>query len=709
MVVAATLGCVTIGVPARADTIDGSFDGAGRIEAGTVFDLTVSGRGGVPATGVDSVALNVTVTNPWDAGYLTVWPTGQPRPTASNLNFVRAQTVPNMVVVPVGANGQVSLYLSGGSADVVVDVLGWFPTGGEFHGLTPARLLDSRADGVTSDGAMQATGPLSGGSTFDLPVLGRGGVPASGVGSVVVNVTLTGPTMATYLTVWPTGAPRPTASNLNVAAGETRPNLVVVPVGADGRISLFLYTGSADVVVDVLGWFPTGAAFTGVAPARLMDTRSDGVTVDGSMRAGGVLRAGVAVDLPVLGRGGVPVAGVTAVALNVTVTNPSHAAYVTVWPTGQPRPTTSNLNVVRGQTAPNMVMVPLGADGEVSLFLSRGTADVVVDVLGYATGSTSFRGVTPARLLETRGEWTSYPMPAGSEPGSIAFDGTSLWVASRNDGGLLRVDPASGLTERVAMPDLRDTPQVVMFDGRYVWAAGRYSEAIARFDPTNGRFSVFPARAAAPKYMAFGGDHLWLTDWDRSVLTRVDRRTGAQREFAIPFDPGSVGQPVALGRWLWFPVFDPGPGGVRQIGGLDMVTGEVTQFEVPGLASWAMTTDGALLWAMIIDRSGQLATALIDPTTGVVVRPSPLGATQIFLTRQLLYDGEYVWVASDFFSQIARVNRETGDVKLFAPFVDPSASDGLPWPFAPYAITTDGTYLWTANLSDSVSRVPRHL
>jgi hypothetical protein len=140
-----------------------------------------------------------------------------------------------------------------------------------------------------------------------------------------------------------------------------------------------------------------------------------------------------------------------------------------------------------------------------------------------------------------------------------------------------------------------------------------------------------------------------------------------------------------------------------------MVTGEVTQFEVPGLASWAMTTDGALLWAIVIDRSGELAATLIDPTTGVVVRPSPLGATQIFLTRQLLYDGEYVWVVSDFFSQIARVNRETGEAKLFAPFVDASASHGLPWPVSPHAITTDGTYLWTATLSDSVSRVPRHL
>jgi hypothetical protein len=86
----------------------------------------------------------VTVTNPTVAGYVTVWPAGQPIPTASNLNFVPGQTVPNMVVVPLGANGQVSIFVNGGTADVIVDVLGWFPTGMAFSGLTPARLMDTR-------------------------------------------------------------------------------------------------------------------------------------------------------------------------------------------------------------------------------------------------------------------------------------------------------------------------------------------------------------------------------------------------------------------------------------------------------------------------------------------------------------------------------------------------------------------------------------
>ena len=71
-------------------------------------------------------------------------PPAQARPTASNLNFVAGQTVPNMVIVPVGANGQISLYNNTGTVDVIVDVLGWFPTGDSYTGLTPARLMDTR-------------------------------------------------------------------------------------------------------------------------------------------------------------------------------------------------------------------------------------------------------------------------------------------------------------------------------------------------------------------------------------------------------------------------------------------------------------------------------------------------------------------------------------------------------------------------------------
>ena len=105
-------------------------------------------------------------------------------------------------------------------------------------------------------------------------MLGRGGVPSSGVGSVALNVTATNPTSSSYVTVWPTGSARPTASNLNFTAGQTTPNMVIVPVGGDGTVSMYNHTGNVDLVADVLGWFPAGAGFQGLNPARLLDTRT---------------------------------------------------------------------------------------------------------------------------------------------------------------------------------------------------------------------------------------------------------------------------------------------------------------------------------------------------------------------------------------------------------------------------------------------------
>ncbi len=213
------------------------------------------GRGGVPAGASGSVALNVTAVGATAESFMTIWPAGAAQPTASNLNYRGGQTIPNMVIVPIGANGRISLVNDAGSVDILVDVLGWFPPDPGFTGLAPARLMDTRG-GATTDGAFRGGGAIGAGRSVDLVVTGRGMVPAAGVGSVALNVTAVGATAESYMTVWPGGRAMPTASNLNYLAGDVFPNMVIVPVGAGGRVSLFNAAGSTDVLVDVLGWFP---------------------------------------------------------------------------------------------------------------------------------------------------------------------------------------------------------------------------------------------------------------------------------------------------------------------------------------------------------------------------------------------------------------------------------------------------------------------
>lgn len=96
------------------------------MDPGATLPLQVTGRGGVPASGVAAVALNVTSVNPSATSYLTAWPAGVARPLASNLNLTANRTVANMVFVKVGADGVVNLYNAAGRTDVVVDVAGWY-------------------------------------------------------------------------------------------------------------------------------------------------------------------------------------------------------------------------------------------------------------------------------------------------------------------------------------------------------------------------------------------------------------------------------------------------------------------------------------------------------------------------------------------------------------------------------------------------------
>ena len=246
-------------VPARVlDTRTAIGAPAAAVKGGHQVDVQMTGAGGVPASGVSAVVLNVTTTDTTAPSYLTVFPSDETKPIVSNLNFVAGQTVPNRVVVKVSALGQVSFYNAAGSANVIADVSGWFSdgspggTGAGFHPVTPARILDTR-DGTGGVRGRVGQAPIA------MTAAGIKGIPAMADRTppvaVVLNVTVTNGTAASYLTLWPDQAQRPTASDLNFTAAQTVPNLVVVKVAADGKVAIFNAAGITDVIVDVVGWY----------------------------------------------------------------------------------------------------------------------------------------------------------------------------------------------------------------------------------------------------------------------------------------------------------------------------------------------------------------------------------------------------------------------------------------------------------------------
>ncbi len=363
-------------------TVDGIEQRGGPVAGGTVREVTVGGRAGVPAD-ASTAALNVTVTNPAAAGFLTVFPCGSTKPLASSLNYVGAQTVPNLVVTKLGTAGKVCVFTNV-TTDIVVDVAGYFPTTAGFTPLAvPQRLVDTRPDGTTIDGAEQRAGSLKGGTVREVTVNGRAGVPGT-ASTAALNVTVTGPVASGFLTVFPCGSPQPLASNLNFVAGQTVPNFVVAKVGTGGKVCV-VGNVATDIIVDVAGYFGATDGLTPLAaPQRLVDTRPDGTTADGAEQRGGAVLGGSVREVTVRGRAGVPIGAVSA-ALNVTATGPVASGFLTVFPCGSPQPLASNLNFVAGQTVPNSVVSKLGTSGKVCVFTNV-TTDVVVDVAGYFSG-----------------------------------------------------------------------------------------------------------------------------------------------------------------------------------------------------------------------------------------------------------------------------------------------------------------------------------
>ena len=283
------------------------------------------------------------------------------------------------------------------NATITVDT----PLGASFAPLNPARLLDTRVGNGLSGKFVSST-------PRNFQVTGRGGVPANAV-AVTGNLTVTGQTTAGYVFIGPTAPAAPTSSTLNVPLGDTRANGVTVKLSGGGKLGA-VFVGrpgsTSHLIFDVTGYFAIadpngnfGTTWRPIEPLRVLDTRN-GTGLSGR------LPSGAPAKFYVTGFG-IP-ATAEAVTANVTVTGQTSAGYLYVGPAPSANPTSSTINVPKGDTRANNVTVRIGQYGMLAATwkgVAGSSAHFIVDVTGYfvhGPAGATYVPLTPVRLLDTR-------------------------------------------------------------------------------------------------------------------------------------------------------------------------------------------------------------------------------------------------------------------------------------------------------------------
>ena len=357
---------------------------------GGIVRVKIAGTDGIPSSGLTAVTLNVTDTHATASSWVTAYADGSTRPNASNLNFAAGQTNPNLITVPVGKDGYVDLWNANGRTDLFADVQGYYTTTpstgsqsmSNLDWTTPTRVLDTRY------GTGAPKGPVGPGSTTWLTLPAAAGTATTGV---VLNLTATGATSSGWITVSCSASNAPTTSTINYRAGQTTSNLVVTTVcNVGGQVEIYNSGGHVNLFADVQGYYtnefagsPTdftgnarpGSPFVPTAPTRILDTRY------GTGAAKQPVGPGGTVSVKVTGSHGIPT-GAGAVLINLTGTAPSTSTYLTAFGGGT-LPSTSNIDLVRGETRPVLAVVPIDAGGYIHIHNAYGSVNVFADLEGY--------------------------------------------------------------------------------------------------------------------------------------------------------------------------------------------------------------------------------------------------------------------------------------------------------------------------------------
>lgn len=354
------------------DTRNGIGGLTGVRTAGSTSSFPVLGVGGIPSAGVSAVLVDITAVAPSVATFLELWADGTDRPAVSMVNAPKDVTISNSAVVPVGANGKIALYNSGGNVHVTVDVQGWFTetSGGAGGGFVPVdhtRVADTRND---------AAGAIAAGATRTFTL--TGGVLPAGAKAAMLDAIVVSAPAGGWLAAYPAGGDG-SHSVVDFGAG-TQSQGISVALSADGKASFTNRSpGAIHLVLTAEGYFTgtstTGAGLRPIVADRILDTRNLGAAIP----------ANGTVDVSVGGTNGLPTRGIAGAALNLIAIAPTAGGFLRAWPADGTEGALSLLNYpAPGGVQASSAVVRPGTEGKIRIRnVSAGTVHLVVDLQGW--------------------------------------------------------------------------------------------------------------------------------------------------------------------------------------------------------------------------------------------------------------------------------------------------------------------------------------
>jgi hypothetical protein len=329
----------------------------------------------VPTSGVSDVVLAVSASSNAPA-VITAWPTNSSMTPITAAYVPARYTARNVVTVPVGASGDVSLGVSAGASFLAVYVLGYYRphTTAGYHSVQDTLVKFGTATKIT----------IAPGADLTVSLAGVAGVPTVGVTSADLVVTTHSPAASGGLSLRPVGAAVRAVDQVLYPGG--REALSEVPVGTSGNGQVIVRndgTTPVSVSLALVGWAGPGTSTIGT-PATTFHAMAPGALINTYANVGisGALTTGRVVNVGVRSHAGIPAAA-KAVVLEMRLGSPTGDDSMTVWPSTGAKSASVSLTTWAHVGDLETVHALLGTTGLVSVANVGGTAPLIAQAVGY--------------------------------------------------------------------------------------------------------------------------------------------------------------------------------------------------------------------------------------------------------------------------------------------------------------------------------------